>query len=109
MGLVSKITNNFFHPGRPKLSAVSLTIVNSSVVLFSLNCHSSSFPPTAVTWLHNGSVFSEGETMQVLRDASSTQFDNILYVFRSMGGTFTCQVANVKGNTSASITIDGMF
>ena len=93
--------------GQPRLSALSLMVVNSDSVLFSLNCPSSSFPPTSVAWLHNGALFSEGQSFQVLREASSTRFDNILHVAHSIGGNFTCTVSNSEGSATDYIIIKG--
>ena len=79
---------------------------------FSLNCSSTSYPPTVVSWLLNGAeqLPVSSSSSQLVRDTLTTTYDNILSIidFNMTGRlTFTCIVNNTRGSQSAEVVIRG--
>ena len=49
----------------------------------------------------------EFESSQVLVNASSSGYDNVLRVMGGLVGLYTCNVSNVRGSNETSLTVRG--
>ena len=95
--------------GSPVFSLLTNHTTHSSQ--FTLTCPSSSFPPLSTTWFRSGQqLMPDGvqfQTSQVLVDASTSHYDNVLRVSGNLAGDYRCEVGNNNGTASASITVRG--
>ena len=76
----------------------------------SLNCPTTSFPPTHTSWLLNGETQDSTLQSQVVRDPVTTAYDNTLTVSdltQSGRLNFTCVVNNSRGSATATRTLLG--
>ena len=79
---------------------------------FTLTCPSTSFPPVFTTWLRDGQPVAPGggqqfQSWQVMADALTTSYNNILRVNGSLAGEYQCRLGNSQGNASASLMVRG--
>ena len=81
---------------------------------FTLNCTTSGSPPTTVTWLKDGSTLTNDETFQttqILRNGTTSTYDNLLMVVSGpigVIGTYVCRVSNdISPDTQESTTLRG--
>ena len=86
-----------------------LTALSSQPPSFVLNCTTTHTPPTTVTWTHNGETLNSPEYFmsQVLRNATSTIYNNLLTVQGSQEGEYSCTVSNDRGSLSANFSVVG--
>ena len=81
---------------------------------FTLNCSSTGSPATTVTWTMDGETLSNNNTyqmMQLLRDATTATYDNLLTVNvqpQYSVGTYTCSVDNsISEPTQQTLALEG--
>ena len=90
---------------------VTLTVdsdLNGASPQFTLTCISTGGPATTVTWTRDSVTVTEG-TETVLDDPETAQYTHTLTVTGSLGGLYTCTVANNKpSNDSANFTVQGI-
>ena len=75
---------------------------------FTLTCISTGGPATTVTWTRDSTTVSEG-TETVLNDPVTAQYTHTLTVTGSLGGLYTCTVANDKPSEALVTLIEGML
>ena len=81
-----------------------------AVPLFTLNCITTRYPPTNVTWRRNNTDLVGYETNQILSDAYNTTYDNLLHVTGTESGEYSCQFENSAGSSNEqNITVIGMW
>ena len=73
----------------------------------SLNCTVDSYPPSNITWLHNGAEVQEAPprvTINTVQVDNRTQESTLTLLNTTAGdtGTYTCSVVNTKGMTSTT-------
>ena len=74
---------------------------------FTLTCISTGGPATTVSWTRDSQTVI-GNRKTVLVDGETAQYTHTLTVTGSLGGLYTCTVANSKpSNDSASFTVQG--
>ena len=83
---------------------------------FTLNCSSTGSPATAVTWTMDGETLSNNITyqmIQMLRDATTATYDNLLTVNvqpQDGIGTYTCSVENsISEPAQQTLTLEGKW
>ena len=78
---------------------------------FTITCPSSSTPPLSSVWSRDGGTITvDGEifeTSQVLVNASTSRYDNVLSVSGDLVGVYGCEVGNDRGSSQASLTVRG--
>ena len=78
---------------------------------FTITCPSSSTPPLSTVWSRDGATLTvdEGvfETSQVLVNASTSLYNNVLSVSGDLVGVYRCEVGNNRGSNSRSLTVRG--
>ena len=80
-----------------------------------LICISSGGPATTVTWMKNNERLTIDDNhyrqTQTLTDSDLATYENILYFNDSLNlvGYFTCTVHNTRGNSSKSLSTDGII
>ena len=96
----------------PTIVSLDRTLIDDSA--FTLNCTSTSSPATTVIWSKNSRILTTNETYrmtQILRDGSSSTYDNFLTILSSPSdllGTYRCTVVNSLGSSNYPITIQGL-
>ena len=74
---------------------------------FTLTCISTGGPATTVTWTRDSATVTEG-TETVIDDGVTAQYTHTLTVNGTVGGLYTCTVANrVSNETSAELNVTG--
>ena len=88
-----------------------LTALSFQPPSFVLNCTTTHTPPTTVTWTRNGGTLDSNSPLysmsQVLRNATSTTYNNLLTVQGSREGEYSCTVSNDRGSLSANFSVVG--
>ena len=91
-----------------------LSLQESSVAVFTLNCSSSGSPPTNVTWIKDGEMVAMSgnfTTKQDLRDGVTARYDNILTSSLQPSevlGTYICLLDNlVSAPSEETLTLQG--
>ena len=78
---------------------------------FTITCPSSSTPPLSTIWSRDGVTLAVDEgtftTSQVLVNASTSRYDNVLSVNGDLVGVYRCEVRNNRGSNSTSLTVRG--
>ena len=77
---------------------------------FTITCPSSSTPPASIVWTRDGDNLTgleHFESSQVLLNALSSHYDNVLSVKGDLVGVYMCEVGNGGGRNSASLTVRG--
>ncbi|XP_064396997.1 opioid-binding protein/cell adhesion molecule homolog [Halichondria panicea] len=71
----------------------------------SLSCISDSVPVSVITWLHEGSLLSNGVGGAIINSAGG--FSNLMRseLTTTSGGTYTCVATNVVGSANASVEV----
>ena len=83
--------------------------LNGTSPQFTLTCISTGGPATNVTWTRDSDTLTEG-TETVLDDRVTAQYTHTLTVTGSLGGLYTCTVANDKpSEASASFAYEGII
>ena len=67
-----------------------------------LTCISTGGPATAVTWTRDSTTVINEGTKTVLNNPVTAQYTHTLTMTRSLGGNYTCTVANAKPSSSSS-------
>ena len=74
-----------------------------------LTCISTGGPATTVTWTRDSTTVTQG-TETVLNDPVTAQYTHTLTVTGTLGGNYTCTVANNKQSSkSSSIRVSGKY
>ena len=82
---------------------------NEASPQFTLICISTGGPATTVTWTRDSVTVTEG-TETVLDNRVTSQYTHTLTVTGTLGGLYTCTVANNKpSQDSASYTVEGIL
>ena len=84
---------------------VKLTRGNSH---FTLTCISTGGPATTVTWTRGSVTVTEG-TETVLDDPVTEQYTHTLTVTGTLGGLYTCIVANDKPSSDSAMLNLGIY
>lgn len=83
--------------------------LNEASPQFTLTCISTGGPATTVTWTRDSVTVTEG-TETVLDNRVTSQYTHTLTVTGTLGGLYTCIVANNKtSQDSASYTVEGIL
>ena len=92
-----------------------ITSFTSNRDTLALTCISSGGPATTVTWMNNNEILNiDGNhyrQTQTLTDTEHATYENILYFNdpSNLVGYFTCTVHNTRGNSSKSLSTDGII
>ena len=81
----------------------------------SIICSTTGGPVTTIAWKKDGKrLIVDGSTYQssqVILDAGTARYQNILSFTipksESLSGLYTCQVENMRGNSSSQLTVTG--
>lgn len=84
-----------------------LTELTTHPSQFTITCPSSSTPPASIVWKRDGHNLTDFESSQVLLNAASSHYDNVLSVKGDLPGVYMCEVGNMAGSNSASLTVRG--
>ena len=88
-----------------------LTELTTHPPQFTITCPSSSSPPLSTVWSRDGTEVAIGgeqfESSQVLVNASSSHYDNVLSVTGDLVGVYRCEVRNDRGSSRSSLTVRG--
>ena len=80
--------------------------LNGPTPQFTLTCISTGGPATTVTWTRDSITVTEG-TETELNDPVTAQYTHTLTVNGSVGGLYTCTVANRVSNESSQLIVSG--
>ena len=90
------------------MAMTMISDLNGPSPQFTLTCISTGGPATTVTWTRDSVTVTEG-TETVLDDPVTAQYTHTLTVTGSLGGSYTCTVANDKPSSdSASFFVQSM-
>lgn len=89
-----------------------LTNLTTHPPQFTITCPSSLYPPLTTIWSRDDTqLIIDGDTpfnaWQVLVNASTSRYDNILCVNGDLLGVYKCVVGDEEHNTVQSLTVQG--
>ena len=83
--------------------------LNGANPQFTLTCISTGGPATTVIWTRNSDTVTEG-IKTVFDDPVTAQYTHNLTVTGTLGGLYTCTVANARpSEDSTNYTVGGMY
>ena len=93
------------------LQNITLTIdsdLSGANPQFTLTCISTGGPATTVTWSRDSVTVTEGNET-VLDDPVTSQYTHTLTVTGTLGEVYTCTVANIISEASATYNVPGII